>query len=56
MVRMARILASLLLLAACDPCAAAARVHLQRCMDGDDASCQWLDANNVDLLGQCHAQ
>lgn len=39
---MRTILATLLLLAACDPCDAAARIHLSRCADGDAESCTWL--------------
>lgn len=36
------ILAALALLAACDPCDSAAQIHYQRCIDGDQASCEWL--------------
>jgi hypothetical protein len=44
---MRTILATLaLLLAACDPCAAAYQVHEQRCASGIDAeSCEWIQEN-----------
>lgn len=33
----------LLVLAACDPCAAAYQIHEQRCASGADAtSCEWI--------------
>jgi hypothetical protein len=44
---MRTILALFVLIAACDPCDAAARVHVERCNDGDLESCAWLEANVI---------
>ncbi|MBK6920571.1 MAG: hypothetical protein IPH07_24435 [Deltaproteobacteria bacterium] len=41
------------LLAACDPCAAAARIHLERCAEGDAASCAWVQEHQVTAAGTC---
>lgn len=53
---MRTILATLLLLAACDPeaalCDLATEQHRERCENGDTASCAWLD-EHATAAGTC---
>jgi hypothetical protein len=42
-----------LLIAACDPCAAAVAVHHERCGDGDAESCEWLSQHDTGIVGVC---
>lgn len=41
---------------ACDPCGAMARVHSERCNDGDVESCAWLDENAIPGIYACYPE